>query len=95
MVLGLYNSKVRDQRARLLIAQKRKGTDQESRYDAEMVEEGERRIREWQLKRDDETLNVWEGLVQRWGGVKVQRDRQAKEDQEGRMRVWVGAVEQY
>jgi hypothetical protein len=94
MILGLYNGKIRDQNARLLIAKKRKGTDREGRYDAEMIEEGERRIREWRLQRDEETLRVWEAVVERWDGVKWKRDRDAKEEKEGRMRVWIGRVEQ-
>src|SRR5256885_15770895 len=94
MILGLYNGMIRDQKARLLIAKERKGTEREGRYDAEMVEEGERRIREWQLKRDGETLAVWEGVAERWNHVMVRRDREAKEENEGRMRVWIGRVEQ-
>ena len=95
MILELYNGKIRDQKARLLIAKERKGTDEEGRYDGDMVEEGERRIREWQLERNDETLRAWEKLVLRWsGGVRVERDGEAKEGQEGRLRVWVGTVEQ-
>jgi hypothetical protein len=94
MIIGLYNGKIRDQSARLLIAKRRKGTELEGRYDAEMTEEGERRIREWRLRRDEETLNIWEGVVGRWDGVRVKRDIDAKEEKEGRMRVWIGAVEQ-
>ena len=94
MVLGLYNGKIRDQRARLLIAKERRGTEREGRYDAEMVEEGERRIREWQLQRNSETLTIWEGVAGRWRGVRVKRDKEAKQEKEGRMRVWVGTVEQ-
>lgn len=94
MILGLYNGKIRDQKARLLIAKKRKGTDQEGRYDAEMMEEGERRIREWRLQRDEETLGVWEAVVERWDGVKWKRDREAKDEKEGRMWVWIRGVEQ-
>lgn len=41
MILGLYNGEIRDQTARLLNAKKRKGTEAEGRYDAEMIEEGE------------------------------------------------------
>ena len=94
MVLGLYNGKIHDQKARLLIAKERKGTENEGRYDSEMVEEGERRIREWRLKRDEETLKIWESAVERWNDVKVRRDRDAKDEKEGRMRVWVGGDEQ-
>jgi hypothetical protein len=94
MVLELYNGKIRDQKARLLIAKERKGKEREGKYDSEMVEEGERRIREWQLKRDEETLKIWERVVERWNGVKVRRDRDAKDEKEGRMRVWVGRDEQ-
>jgi hypothetical protein len=94
MVLGLYNGKIRDQTARLLIAKKRKGTDVEGRYDAEMIEEGERRIREWRLQRNEETLKIWEAVVERWNGVKWKRDAQAKEENEGRMRIWIRGVEQ-
>jgi hypothetical protein len=32
--------------------------------------------------------------VERWNGVKVRRDRDAKDEKEGRMRVWVGRDEQ-
>ena len=94
MVLGLYNGKIHDQKARLLIAKERKKTENEGRYDSEMVEEGERRIREWRLKRDEETLKIWESAVERWNDVKVRRDRDAKDEKEGRMRVWVGGDEQ-
>jgi hypothetical protein len=93
MILGLYNGKIRDQTARLLIAKKRKGTEAEGRCDAEMIEEGERRIREWRLQRDEETLTVWEAVVERWEGVKWKRDTEAHDEKEGRMRVWIGGVE--
>jgi hypothetical protein len=94
MVLELYNGKIYDQKARLLIAKERKGTENEGKYDSEMVEEGERRIGEWRLKRDEETLKIWERAVERWNDVKVRRDRDAKDEKEGRMRVWVGGDEQ-
>lgn len=94
MILGLYNGQIRDQNARLLIARKRKGTEWEGRYDAEMIEEGERRITTWRLQRDEETLKVWEAVVGRWQGVKLKRDMEAKDDREGRMRVWIGGMEQ-
>lgn len=94
MILGLYNGKIRDQAARLLIAKERKGTERESRYDAEMVEEGERRVREWRLQRDEEILRVWEAVVERWDGVRVMRDVEAKEEKDGRMRVWLRGVDQ-
>ena len=94
MVLELYNGKIYDQKARLLIAKERKGTENEGKYDSEMVEEGERRIGEWRLKRDEETLKIWERAVERWDDVKVRRDRDAKDEKEGRMCVWVGGDEQ-
>jgi hypothetical protein len=94
MILGLYNGMIRDQNACLLIAKNRKGTDLEGRYDGDMIEEGNRRIREWRLQRDEETLRVWEGLVERWKMVKWKRDTDAKEENEGRMRIWIGGVEQ-
>lgn len=94
MILGLYNSKIRDQHARLVIAKKHRDTNLEGRYDEEMIEEAERRIREWRLRRDEETLTVWEEVVERWEGVKWKRDAEAKDEKEGRMRIWIGGVEQ-
>ena len=94
MILGLYNGQIRDQRARLLLAKERTGTALEGRYEAEMVEEGERRIREWRLRRDEETLKVWEAFVEVWEGVRWRRDLEANKEKEGRMRIWVGGVEQ-
>jgi hypothetical protein len=93
MILGLYNGEIRDQTARLLNAKKRKGTEAEGRYDAEMIEEGEQRIRGWRLQRDEETLTVWEAVAERWEGVKWKRDMEAHDENEGRMRVWIGGLE--
>lgn len=33
-----------------------------------MLEEGERRIVEWRMRRAEEVLGVWEGFVGRWEG---------------------------
>ena len=93
-MLEVYNSQIKDQKARLLIAKERRGTMDEGSYDSEMVVEGERRIREWKLKRDEEVLDAWEGIVQRWRGVRIQRDKHAKGEKEGRMRLWINGVEQ-
>jgi hypothetical protein len=60
-----------DQASRLNIANARQGTQEEGRYDREMVEEGERRIRDWRLKRAEEVIDVWKGWEERWAGTGV------------------------
>lgn len=74
--LETYNSLIRDQKARLLIAADREGTNRQGRYDDEMVAEGERRIRNWALKRAEKVNEIWKGFLERWeGGTAYDGDR--------------------
>ena len=68
IILDTYNGSIHDQRGRLLIAAERKGTSREGRYDDEMVREGERRIRIWELRRGTEIATLWRGFLERWDG---------------------------
>jgi hypothetical protein len=68
LTLETYNGLIDDQKGRLLIAAERKGTEREGRYDDEMVAEGERRIRNWAIRRAEEIDAQWKGFLDRWNG---------------------------